>query len=68
MHKSDVLINVIIKNSTYCVIESVLQWFCIPHCDVRCDYRIEPMFGSSLTPVVCRRDHVLFTLFLFLCV
>jgi hypothetical protein len=26
------------------------------------------MFGSSLPPVVCRRDHVLFTLFVFTCV
>jgi hypothetical protein len=23
------------------------------------------LFGSSLPPVVCRRDHVLFTLFVF---
>ncbi len=26
------------------------------------------MFGSSLPPVVCRRDHVLLTLFVFVCV
>ena len=26
------------------------------------------MFGSSLPPIVCRRTHVLFTLFLFACV
>jgi hypothetical protein len=25
------------------------------------------MFGSSLPPVVCRRSHVLFTLFVFVC-
>jgi hypothetical protein len=23
------------------------------------------LFGSSLTPVICRRDHVLFTLFVY---
>ena len=33
-------------------------------CDVRYDFRIERMFGSSLPPVVCRRAHVLFTLFM----
>ena len=26
------------------------------------------LFGSSLPPVVCRRAHVLFTLFVFVCV
>jgi hypothetical protein len=26
------------------------------------------LFASSLPPVVCRRDHVLFTLFVFVCV
>ena len=25
------------------------------------------LFGSSLPPVVCRRAHVLFTLFVFVC-
>jgi len=29
---------------------------------------IQMMFGSSLPPVVCRRSHVLFTLFVFVCV
>ena len=41
--------------------------FCIPCCDVGNDFRIKTMFGSSLRPVVCRRDHVLFTLFVFVC-
>jgi hypothetical protein len=34
-------------------------------CDVRYDFRMETMFGSSLPPVVARRTHVLFTLFVF---
>ena len=34
-------------------------------CDV-C-YCIKTMFGSSLPPVVCRRAHVLFTLYVFAC-
>jgi len=29
------------------------------------DFRLKGMFGSSLPPVVCRRTHVLFTLFVF---
>ena len=31
------------------------------------DFRIKTMFGSSLPPVVFRRAHVLFTLFVFVC-
>jgi hypothetical protein len=34
---------------------------------VRYDFRIKRMFGSSLPPVVCRKTHVLFTLFVFVC-
>ena len=34
-------------------------------CDVHYDFRIKTMFDSSLLPVVCRRAHVLFTLFVF---
>ena len=30
-------------------------------CDVRYDFRMKTMFGSSLPPVVCRRAYVLFT-------
>ena len=37
--------------------------FWVPCCDVRYDFRIKTMFGSSLPPVVCRRAHVLFTFF-----
>jgi hypothetical protein len=35
------------------------------HCDVRYDFRIKTMFidSSSLPPIICRRVHVLFTLF-----
>jgi hypothetical protein len=58
---------------------SVVQWlallifliFCItlwvPWCAVGYDFRIKTMFGSSLPPVVYRRVHVLFTLFVFAC-
>ena len=37
-------------------------------CDVRNDFRMKTMFGTSLPPVVCRRVNVLFTLFVFVCV
>jgi hypothetical protein len=39
--------------------------FLVPCCDVRYDFRIKTMFGSSLPPVNCRKTHVLFTRFLF---
>jgi uncharacterized membrane protein YesL len=41
--------------------------FCIS-CDVSYDFRIKTMFGSSLPPVVYRRDNVLFMLFVLVCV
>jgi len=31
-------------------------------------FRIKTMFGSSLPQIVCRRTHVLFTFFVFVCV
>jgi len=34
-------------------------WSCL------CDFHIITMFGTSLSPVVCRRAHVLFMLFVF---
>jgi hypothetical protein len=40
----------------------------VPCCDVRYDFYIKTMFGSSLSPVVCRRVHILFTFYLFACV
>ena len=36
-----------------------------PICDVRYDFHIKTMSGSSLPPAVCRRAHVLFMLFVF---
>ena len=39
--------------------------FRVPCCDDRHDFRIKTMLGSSLPLVVCRRSHVLFTLFVF---
>ena len=35
--------------------------------EFRYDFNIETMSGSSLPPVICRRAHVLFMLFVFVC-
>jgi hypothetical protein len=35
-------------------------------CDIRYDFRMERMFGSSLAPVVCRRAHMSFLRYLCL--
>jgi len=45
-------------------------FFCctIMCCDVRTDFCIKTMFGLSLSVIVCRRAHVLFTLFVFVCI
>ena len=53
--------------SDFSVILLDVFMFWVPCCDVRYDFRIKTMFGSSLPPVVCRRDCVLFTLFVFFC-
>ena len=45
----------------YAVLLCILT-FWVPCCDVRYDFRIKEMFGSSLPPVVCRMAHVLFML------
>jgi len=36
-------------------------------CDVRYEFRITNIFDSSLSPVVCRRAHVIFPLSVFVC-
>jgi hypothetical protein len=37
--------------------------FWVSCCDVRYDFHIKTMFGSPLSLAVCRKVHVLFTLF-----
>ena len=39
----------------FCVLLFCVLTFLTPCCDVRYDFRITTMFGSSLSPVVCRR-------------
>ena len=52
----------------FCVVLLYVFTFWVPCCDVRYDFRIKAMFGSSLPSGVCRRAHVLFTLYVFVCV
>jgi hypothetical protein len=43
----------------------VLSIVYVLSCVVGYDFSITTVVGSSLSPVVCRRDHELFTLFMF---
>ena len=54
-HKLRFVINVFLF---FCVLLLCVLTFLMPCCDVRYDFRIITMFGSSLPPVVCRRVHV----------
>ena len=58
-------LNYLICNIVFCVVLLCVLTFFVPCCDVCYDFHIKTMFGSSLLPVVCRRVHVLFTLFVF---
>ena len=52
----------------FCVVLLYIFAFGVPCCDVRYDFRMKAKFGVYLPPVVCRRAHILFTLFVFVCV
>jgi hypothetical protein len=52
----------------FCVVLLYVFMLLVLCCDVHYDFRIITMFGSSLPPVVYRRPHVLFTLFVFVCI
>ena len=49
----------------YFFVLSCFFTFWVPCFDIRYDFRIKTMFGSFLPPVVCKRTHVLFTLFAY---
>jgi hypothetical protein len=53
-------------NSHWGVVILSFFTFWVPWCDVRYDFRIKTMIGSSL-PLACKRAHVLLTLFVFVC-
>jgi hypothetical protein len=52
----------------FCVVILCVFTFWVPCCDAHYDFHIKTIFGSSLPPFVCRRAHVLFTLFVFVCI
>ena len=52
---------------SFLVFHVVLLCVLVPCCDVRGDFHIIKIFGSSLTLGVCRRPHVLFPLCVFIC-
>ena len=57
----------------YCVVcvclcmgmSTILSYYMSVRSEFRYEFPIKAMFGSSLRPVVSRRDHVLFMLFVF---
>ena len=49
----------------FCVVLLCVFTFLVPRSAVRYNFHVIPMFGSSLPPLVCRRAHVLFMLFVF---
>ena len=67
--KSDFLVgSLLLIFVIFCVVLLCVFTFWVPRCDVRYDFGIKTMFGSSFPQVVCRRVHVLFTyLCLFTC-
>ena len=54
---------------SFCVFLLCVFTFWVPCCDVRYEVSINVMFStcSSLSPVICRRTHVLFTLYVLVC-
>ena len=58
-----------VVGSTFCFFLCVFLLFVltfrVPCCDGRYDFRIKTIFGSSFPRVDCSREHVLFTLFVF---
>ena len=60
--------SVVLISLVFYVVLLCVFTFWVPCCVVRYYFRIKTMFGSSLPPVYCRRAHVLFTLFVFVCV
>ena len=60
--------SVLLTFLVFCVVLLCVFTFWVPGCDIRYNFLLKTMFGSSLPPFVCRSAHVLFTLFVFVCV
>jgi hypothetical protein len=59
VHPRFLLGSVLLIFLVLCVVLLCVFSFWVPCCDVRYNFRIKTMFGSSLPPVVCRMAHVL---------
>jgi hypothetical protein len=56
------------SKQVFCIVLLSVFMLRVPCRDVLYVFRMKTMFDSSLPPVVCRRAHVLLTLFVFVCV
>ena len=52
------LVLFIIELSCFVAFKIDIFSFRVPCCDVHYDFRIKTRFGSSLPPVVCKRDYL----------
>ena len=57
------VVSVLLIFLVFCVVLLCVVTFWVPCCDVRYDFLMKTLFCSSLPPVVCKRVHVLLTLF-----
>jgi hypothetical protein len=64
---SFLVMSVLLISLAFCVVLLCVFTFWVPCWNVRCDFCIKTIFGSSLPPVVCRRVHTLFALVVFVC-
>ena len=67
VHPRYLVRSVVVILLDFCVVLLCVFTFWVSRCDFRYDFRIKTMFGSSLPPVVCRRAHVVLTLYVFAC-
>ena len=59
-------VHVLMWDSCYSFVKLHVFKFLVPCCDVRYDFRVKTMLGSSLFPFVLSRVHVLFMLSVFI--
>ena len=67
-HMSCLVGSVLLICLVFCIVLLSVFTCWVQCCDVRCDFFIKTIFDSSLPPVVCGMDQVLFTLFVLVCI
>ena len=65
VHSGVLVGSVLLIFLVFCVVLLYVFTYLVQCCNVLYDFRIKTMFDSSLPPVVCRRAHILLTLFMF---